>query len=110
MGEKKDKNNSTKVDIYEAIKEIQRGLKHLSLALKEEKTRENVKEKKIQRRHIQLGDKVHITNNIRKGQEREGEVVKINEESGFITVSGKNNSGNTQRLRKNLRRIDSYSK
>ena len=82
----------------------------MSLALGKVKARGNCAVRLERQRPIQVGDKVQVVNNIKKGQAREGEVIKINKESGFITVSGKNNSGNIQRLRKNLRRIDSYSK
>ena len=105
LDERENKNNNNK-EVDKAIEEIKRGLTHLSLALNKVKASENFEKRQSQQRLIRVSDKVQITNNIKKGQAREGVVVKINKKSGFVTVSGRNNSGDVRRLRKNLRRLD----
>ena len=55
-------------------------------------------------REIQVGDKVRIKN---PGpfQEKEGRVVRVNQETGFVLVQGRRRKKTTTRKKKNLEKI-----
>ena len=109
--ESKDKDADR--EIKKEIQEIQTSLNDLSLAYEKIKARNNEvageEQREREQEDIQVGDKVRITNNIKRNQEREGIVIKINDRSGFFTVRGHKKSMDVRRLRKNLKKIEKFS-
>lgn len=98
-------NDLSDEDIIGTIERIQRDLEKLKIAIE---TKSKVKKERT--REIKVGDLVSITNNLRSGQEREGEVTKYNKETGFITIRGRKRGNLTVRKISNVRKIDEYTK
>ena len=84
-------------------------MNNLNLAHKKARAKENGNEKEFRRERIRVGEKARVTNNTRKTQEQEGTVIRVNKDSGFLTVLGGKKSGTIRRSEKNLIKIDSFT-
>ena len=61
------------------------------------------------RRGIQVGDKVR-TLNLRPFQDKEGEVLKVNEAAGYVSILGTKKRKTIRRKNKNVLKIESFRK
>jgi len=57
---------------------------------------------------VQVGDKVRILNP-RPFQDKEGEVLKVNEETDYVSILGRKKKRTITRKRKNVLKIEFYS-
>ena len=96
-------------EVVEKIEAVELLLRDLRLELEETQDWRRAQDPKRGERGIQVGDLVRIKN---PGpfQEKEGQVVKVNHESGFVSVLGKNKKRRITRKKKNLEKIDFYTR
>jgi len=95
-------------EVVEKIEAVELLLRDLRLELEETQDWRRTQDLQREEREIQVGDFVRIKN---PGpfQEKEGQVVKVNHETGFVSVLGKKKKRRISRKKKNLEKIDSYT-
>ena len=92
-------------EILQRIAKIQKELEELTLAMT---GKESVGERDEEERILKIGDQVEITNSLKPFQEKQGEIVKINKDTGFVWVKGRRTKREVRRKEKNVRRIKQY--
>src|SRR5210317_60449 len=95
-------------EVIVKIETIELLLRDLRLELEETQDWRRTQELRRAEREIQVCDKVRIRN---PGllQDKEGEVLKVNHETGFVSVLGKKKRRTISRKKKNLEKIKTYS-
>ena len=91
-------------DLIKRIELLQQGLEELRIEVANRRNDDDDQQAKIK-----IGDKVAIANNIRAYQEREGTVIKYNEDTQRVTVKGRRRGGKVVRSVTNVRKIEEFS-
>jgi|SRR5210317_967434 len=97
--------NNRDKDINQRIDLLQQELEELRLAVTNRRRGRREREND----DVKVGDKVAITNNIRRDQEREGTITRYNKETRRVTVTGKRTGQKIIRDVKNVRKIQEFS-
>ena len=98
-------------DDIERIEEIEDLLKALKLSVLEQRvgTEQTSGEERRPSHGLAVGDEVVVLNP-RPGQERDGRITKVNNETGFVTIVGLNFGDRISRKHTNVRKIVSAVK
>ena len=92
----------------ESIADIEERIEQLKVSVANRRRKEN-KNEKGRETELRIGDKVAITNNLRTGQERQGTIIRVKEDTDRVTVKGRSRGGKVVRSFKNVRRIEEFS-